>query len=162
MLAPLTPLAALNSASSAKVPMTAEVQKYTLEQIEALEIAPGTEHEQLEGWVPSLASDEEVRQALEKAFDYRGDVTMTLKDGRKVEAYIFNRQSGKTLQESFIQFFEPNVNGKQKISYAEIARLEFTGKDRAAGKHWEDWVKAYNERKAAGEKGIALHPDKID
>ena len=37
-------------------------------------------------------------------------------------------------------------------SYAEIARLEFTGKDRAAGKHWEDWVKAYNERKAAGRK----------
>lgn len=142
--------------------MTAEVQKYTLEQIEALEIAPGTEHEQLEGWVPSLASDEEIHQALEKAFDYRGDVTITLKDGRKIEAYIFNRQTGKTLQDSFIQFFEPNVNGKQKISYAEIARLEFTGKDRAAGKHWEDWVKAYNERKAAGEKGIALHPDEID
>lgn len=142
--------------------MTAEVQKYTLEQIEALELAPGAEHEQLEGWVPSLASDEEIHQALEKAFDYRGDVTLTLKDGRKIEAYIFNRQSGKTLQDSFIQFFEPNVNGKQKISYAEIARLEFTGKDRAAGKHWEDWVKAYNERKAAGEKGIALHPDKID
>lgn len=142
--------------------MTAEVQKYTLEQIEALELAPGAEHEQLEGWLPSLASDEEIHRALEKAFDYRGDVTLTLKDGRKIEAYIFNRQSGKTLQDSFIQFFEPNVNGKQKISYAEIARLEFTGKDRAAGKHWEDWVKAYNERKAAGEKGIALHPDKID
>lgn len=142
--------------------MTAEVQKYTLEQIEALELAPGTAHEQLEGWVPSLASDEEVREALEKAFDYRGDVTMTLKDGRRVEAYIFNRLSGKTLQDSFIQYFEPNVNGKQKVSYAEIARLEFTGKDRAAGKHWEDWVKAYNERKAAGEQGIALHPDKID
>lgn len=139
--------------------MTAEVQKYTLEQIEALELAPGTEHEQLEGWVPELASDEDVRQAMEKAFDYRGDVTLTLKNGRKVEAFIFNRQTGTTLANSFVQFFEPNVNGKQKVSYAEIARIEFTGKDRAAGKHWEDWVKAYNERKAAGEKGIALHPE---
>ena len=142
--------------------MTAEVHKYTLEQIEALELAPGTEHEQLEGWVPSLASDEEVREALEKAFDYRGDVSLTLKDGRKIEAYIFNRQTGKTLEDSFVQYFEPNVTGKLKVSYVEIARIEFTGKDRAAGKHWEDWVKAYNERKAAGEKNIALHPDKID
>lgn len=142
--------------------MTAEVQKYTLEQIEALELAPGTEHEQLEGWVPSLASDEEVRQALEKAFDYRGDVTITTKSGDTIEAYVFNRQTGKTLQDSFIQYFAPNVPDKLKLSYADIARLAFTGKDRAAGKHWEDWVKAYNERKAAGEKDIALHPDKID
>lgn len=38
--------------------MTAEVAKYTIEQVEALELAPGTEHEKLEGWVPELASDE--------------------------------------------------------------------------------------------------------
>jgi hypothetical protein len=142
--------------------MTAEVQKYTLEQIESLEIAPGTEHEKLEGWVPSLASDEELRQALEKAFDYRGDVTITTRSGEKIEAYVFNRHSGASLQDSFIQYFAPNVAAKQKLGYADIARLEFSGKDRAAGKHWEDWIKAYNERKAAGEKNIALHPDKID
>jgi len=139
--------------------MTAEVSKYTLEQIEALELVPGTEHEQLEGWVPELASDDDLRSALEKAFDYRGDVTITSKAGKKIEAFIFNRHTGATLAESYVQFFEPNVNGKQKLSYSDIARLEFTGKDRAAGKHWEDWVKAYNERKAAGEKGIALHPE---
>jgi hypothetical protein len=139
--------------------MTAEVSKYTLEQIEALELAPGTEHEQLEGWIPELASDDDVRNALEKAFDYRGDVTITTKAGKRIEAFIFNRRTGATLADSYVQYFEPNVNGKQKLSYAEIARLEFTGKDRAAGKHWEDWVKAYNERKAAGEKNIALHPE---
>ena len=139
--------------------MSAEVLKYTREQIEALEIAPGAVHENLEGTVPSLASDEEVRQALEKAFDYRGDVSITTKAGAKIEAYIFNRQTGTTLADSYIQYFAPNVAAKQKLSYADIARLEFTGKDRAAGKHWEDWVKAYNERKAAGEKNIALHPE---
>lgn len=139
--------------------MSAEVLKYTREQIEALEIAPGAIHENLEGAVPSLATDEEVRQALEKAFDYRGDVTITTKAGTKIEAYIFNRQSGSTLADSYIQYFAPSVATKQKLSYADIARLEFTGKDRAAGKHWEDWVKAYNERKAAGEKNIALHPE---
>jgi Zn/Cd-binding protein ZinT len=142
--------------------MSAEVLKYTREQVEALEVVPGAVHEELEGWVPSLASDDEVREALEKAFDYRGDVTITTKAGEKIEAYVFNRQTGKTLADSFIQYFAPNVATKQKMSYGEVARLEFSGKDRAAGKHWEDWVKAYNERKAAGEKEIALHPDKID
>jgi len=139
--------------------MSAEVLKYTREQVEALEIAPGTVHEDLEGWVPELAGDEDLRQAMEKAFDYRGDVTLTLKDGRRIEAYIFNREGGAALADSFVQYFEPNVNEKQKVSYADIKRIEFTGKDRAAGKHWEDWVKAYNERKAAGEKNIALHPE---
>ena len=139
--------------------MTAEVSKYTLEQIEALELVPGAEHEQLEGWVPELASEDDLRNALEKAFDYRGDVTITTRAGKKIEAFIFNRHTGFALADSYVQYFEPNVNGKQKLSYADVARLEFTGKDRAAGKHWEDWVKAYNERKAAGEKNIALHPE---
>jgi len=74
--------------------MTGEVAKYTIEQIEALELAPGAEHQKLEGWIPELASDEDIRQALEKAFDYRGDVTLTLKSGEKIEAFIFNRQTG--------------------------------------------------------------------
>lgn len=142
--------------------MSAEVLKYTLEQVEALELAPGTEHEELEGFVPEIASDEDLRQALEKAFDYRGDVSITLKSGEKIEAYIFNRHTGATLAESWVQYFTPKAADKRKLSYTEIARLEFSGKDRAAGKHWEDWVKAYNDKKAAGEKNIGLHPEKLE
>ena len=142
--------------------MTAEVQRYSLEQIEALELAPGAERAELEGWVPELATDEEIRSALEKAFDYRGDVTITLKSGEKIEAYIFNRHAGQTLADSYVQYFAPNVPGKLKLAYDQIARLEFSGKDRAAGKHWEDWVKAYNEKKAAGEKNIGLVPDALE
>jgi tRNA splicing ligase len=142
--------------------MSAEVLKYTREEIEALEIAPGVVHENLEGWIPELASDDDLRQALEKAFDYRGDVTITTKNGERIEAYIFDRSAGATLSESFVKYFSPKSPNKLKLSYADIARLEFTGKDRAAGKHWEDWLKAYNERKAAGEKNIALVPEKLD
>jgi hypothetical protein len=142
--------------------MTAEALKYTLEQVEALELAPGAEHEQLEGWVPTLASDDDLRKALDKALDYRGDVTLTLKSGERIEAFIFNCQSGPTLAESFLQYFTPNAPEKRKVSYAEIARIEFSGKDRAAGKHWEDWVKAYNAKKAAGEKNIALAPEALE
>jgi hypothetical protein len=142
--------------------MTAEVQKYTLEQVEALELAPGAEHEELEGWVPTLASDADLRDALEKALDYRGDVTFTLKSGERVEAFIFDCKNGPTLTESWARYYTPSAPEKRKVSYAEIARLEFTGKDRAAGKHWEDWVKKYNERKAAGETNIALAPEVLE
>src|ERR1700735_966539 len=138
--------------------MSAEVMKYTLEQVEALEVAPGFEHHNLEGWIPELASDEDLRQALEKAFDYRGDVTLTLKSGERNEAFIFNRPTGAPLADSPLQYFTPGPPERRRLSYAEIARLEFSGKDRAAGKHWEAWVRKYNERKAAGEKNIGLFP----
>jgi hypothetical protein len=148
--------------------MTAEVQKYTLAQVEALELAPGAEHEDLEGWVPTLATDADLRDALEKALDYRGDVTLTLKSGErgeapeKIEAFIFDCKNGPTLAESWVRYYTPAAPEKRKVSYAEIARLEFSGKDRAAGKHWEDWVKKYNERKAAGETNIALAPEVLE
>jgi hypothetical protein len=142
--------------------MTGEVAKYTIEQIESLELAPGAEHEKLEGWIPELAGEDDLRAALEKAFDYRGDVTITTKSGERIEAYIFNRSTGSTLADSYVQYFSPKSQGKLRLNYSDIARLEFTGKDRAAGKHWEDWLKAYNERKAAGEKNIALHPDALE
>jgi hypothetical protein len=142
--------------------MSAEVMKYTLAQVEALELAPGTDHANLEGWVPELANEAELFDALEKAFDYRGDVTITLKNGERIEAFIFNRRTGATLADSYVQYFMPSAPEKRKVSYAEIARLEFTGKDRAAGKHWEDWVKNYNEKKAAGETNIALTPDALE
>lgn len=142
--------------------MSAEVLKYTREQVEALEVAPGFTHENLEGWIPELAGEDALREALEKAFDYRGDVTLTLKSGERIEAYIFNRQNGATLADSFVQYFTPGANDKRKVSYAEIARLEFSGKDRAAGKHWEAWVEKYNAKKAAGEKNIALVPEALD
>jgi hypothetical protein len=138
------------------------VQKYTLEQVEALELAPGAEHEDLEGWVPKLATDADLRDALGKALDYRGDVTLTLKSGERIEAFVFNCKSGPTLADSWVQYYSPTAPEKRKVGYAEIASIEFTGKDRAAGKHWEDWVKKYNERKAAGETNIALAPDALE
>jgi hypothetical protein len=142
--------------------MTAEVQKYTLAQVEALELAPGADRENLEGWVPALATDDDLREALEKALDYRGDVTLTLKSGERIEAFIFNCRNGATLADSYVQYFTPSAPEKRKVGYAEIARIEFSGKDRAAGKHWEDWVKAYNAKKAAGETNIALAPEALE
>ena len=129
---------------------------------DALEVAPGTEHERLEGWIPELAAEAELRDALEKAFDYRGDVTITRKDGSRVEGYIFDRRNGATLAESVVRLIPQNSSQKISIPYSDIAALAFTGRDTAAGKSWEAWIRKYWEKKAAGEKGIALEPEKLD
>jgi len=129
---------------------------------EELEHAPGRERENLEGWIPQLATDEEVRAALEKAFDYRGDVSITLKSGEKVEGYIFDRRTGKSLANSVVRLFPKTGNQKISISYADIAALAFTGKDTAVGKTWEAWMKKYNEKKAAGETNIGLQPEALE
>ena len=137
-------------------------QRGTAANPEELEHAPGRERENLEGWIPQLAGDEEIRTALEKAFDYRGDVSITLKSGEKIDGYIFDRRGGKSLADSVIRLYPKSGNQKISISYAEIGALAFTGKDTAAGKSWEAWMKKYEEKKAAGEKNIGLQPEELE
>jgi hypothetical protein len=129
---------------------------------DALEVVSGTVHEQLEGWIPELASEEEIRSALEKAFDYRGDITITRKDGSKIEGYVFDRRSAPTLRDSVVRLYPQNSNAKVSVSYADIAALAFTGRDTAAGRSWEAWMKKYAEKKAAGERDLSLHPEPLD
>jgi len=124
-----------------------------------LEVAPGRQREGLEGWVPELVNETELREALEKAFDYRGDVTLTQKDGSKIEGYLFDRITGATLSSSFVRVLPKDGGARRKIPYSEIAALAFTGRDTAAGKSWEAWVKKYWEKKQAGAAGASLHPD---
>jgi hypothetical protein len=129
---------------------------------DALELAPGRDRENLEGWIPTLAGEEEIRMALEKAFDYRGDITLTLKNGTKIEGYLFDRHTAATLTASSVRLMSKGSSQKTSISYADIAALAFTGRDTAAGKSWEAWMKKYQQKKAAGETGIALHPEPIE
>jgi hypothetical protein len=127
-----------------------------------LEVAPGTEHEGIQGWVPQLATEEELRIALEKAFDYRGDVTLTLKDNSKIEGYIFDRVSGATLGASFVRVLPKDSSQRVKIAYADIAALAFTGRDTAAGKSWEAWVHKYWEKKTTGDGDLNLEPESLE
>jgi hypothetical protein len=129
---------------------------------DALEVVPGARREKLEGWIPELASEEEVRGALEQAFDYRGDVLITRKDGSKIEGYVFDRRNGSTLADSLVRILPKDGGTKTSIPYADIAALAFTGRDMAAGNSWEAWVKQYWEKKAAGEKNISLQPEKLE
>jgi hypothetical protein len=130
--------------------------------VDTLEVVDGRQREQIEGWVPELASEAELRDALEKAFDYRGDVTITRKDGSRVEGYIFDRRNGATLSESVVRLIPQNTQQKVSIAYSDVAALAFSGRDTAAGKSWESWVRKYWEKKAAGEKGFGIDPEKLD
>jgi len=148
---------------------------------ETLEVAPGTVHESVEGWVPALATEDDLRVALEKAFDYRGDVAVTKKDGSKIDGYIFDRVTGATLESSFVRILPRDSNQRVKISYAEIAALAFSGRDPAvkisyaeiaalafsgrdpaAGKSWEAWVRKYWEKKSSGEGNLTLQPESLE
>ena len=125
--------------------------------------AAGTVRDQLQGWIPSLATSDEIRAALDKAFDYRGDVTITLRNGEKIEGYIFDRRSDRpTLSECRVRMFPKDTGEKISVYYSDIACLEFTGRDTAAGKSFDLWVKKYHERKARGEKNISLEPEPLD
>ena len=115
---------------------------------------PASLKETLEGWVPPLASDTELREALDKAFDYRGDVTVTLKNGERIEGYIFDRRSGAgSISGCSVRLFPKDRDQKVSVAYSDIARLEFTGRDTAAGKSFETWLRKYNEQRAAKGSG---------
>jgi hypothetical protein len=142
--------------------VTQEAEKTVQMNADEMEIAAGREREQLEGWVPELAGEDEVRAALEKAFDYRGDITLTRKDGTQVQGYLYDRRTGATLAESLVRIMPSNGAGRVSIAYSEIAALAFTGRDNAAGKSFDAWVTKYWEKKAAGEKNIQIEPEKLD
>ncbi len=146
-----------DSSSSAE-----STQKRQVIDPDTAEVVPGAERTELQGWVPNLATPEELRVALEHAFDYRGDISITRKDGSKIEGYIFDRRTGKTLDDSLVRLLPKDGGGKLAVKYSDIAALAFTGRDMAAGKNWENWVRHYWEKKAAGESNISLQPEELD
>jgi len=133
-----------------------------------LEVVPGFERENLQGWIPQLASEADVRAVIEKAFDYRGDVTITRTNGSDVTGYLFDRRIGPTLADSVVRLMLANGKGNDSdndrpaIPYSEIASIAFTGRDTAAGKSYEAWVKKYWEKRTQGEKNISLLPEALE
>lgn len=147
-----------------------KVEQLQHASMDELEHAAGRDRENLEGWIPALASEDEVREALEKAFDYRGDVTITRKDGSVVEGYLYDRRNGLTLADSVVRVMPVPPKGsaagyavqRVNIPYTDVAALKFSGRDTAAGKSFDAWVKRYWEKKAAGEKNIGIEAEKLD
>ncbi len=127
-----------------------------------LEVVPGFERENLQGWIPELANEADVRAVIEKAFDYRGDITIRRRDESEITGYLFDRRIGKTLSDSFVRLMLASGNERPAIAYSEIAGVAFTGRDTAAGKSYEAWVKKYWEKRAKGEKNISIEPEALE
>ena len=142
-----------------------------LHRNDELEVVPGFERENLQGWIPALASEADVRAVIEKAFDYRGDVTIARKTkpngsqnevASEITGYLFDRRFGSTLDNSVVRLILANSTERPAIPYSEIAAIAFTGRDTAAGKSYEAWVKKYWEKRAAGEKNISIEPEALE
>jgi len=127
-----------------------------------LEVVPGFERENLQGSIPQLATEADIRAVIEKAFDYRGDVTITRKNNSAITGYLFDRRIGSTLDNSVVRLILATSTERPSIPYSEIAAIAFSGRDTAAGKSYEAWVKKYWEKRAQGEKNISIEPEALE
>jgi hypothetical protein len=102
----------------------------------------------LEGWDPGPIEGGTLADVVERAFDYRGDVTVVRRDGRELVGYLFNRDAdGPT---PFVQLFAASGGDPVTIPYADIRSIRFTGRDTAAGKSYAAWLRSREATKAAG------------
>ena len=105
--------------------------------------ADGHERGLLEGWEPVAGVEVSLEEVVERAFDYRGDVTVVGHDGTEVVGYLFNRNA--EVPERFVQMFDRAGDGPLTIPYSDIRTIRFTGKDTAAGKSYEAWLRRKTE-----------------
>jgi hypothetical protein len=104
----------------------------------------------LEGAVFTFQSEADRVEAIDKAFDYRGDVTLTLRS-EQIEGYIFNREPKAVPPR--IEVFIKGSDQPRIIPYADVTAIAFTGKDTADGKSWDAWVsKKESERQAEADR----------
>ena len=106
-------------------------------------MSPTTDPGSLEGWTPTPASRAELAHVVEQAFDYRGDVTLVLRDGSIRQGFVSNRRTD--VPDPWVELLEPAGDDPVTIRYADLRTIHFTGKDTAAGKSYLAWL----ERKAA-------------
>lgn len=113
----------------------------------------------LQGLIATREDERALVDALEKAFDYRGDVTLTVR-GETVEGFIFDRRRGEGLADSRVRLLTPGGE-KRAVGFDEIERVEFTGRDAAHGKSFETWVKKFTEKRLKGESAN-IHSESLD
>ena len=101
----------------------------------------------LEGWTPQIGPGLSLEEVIDKAFDYRGNVTVVKTDGSETVGYLFNRN--RDVPAPFVQMFDVNGAGPYTIPYLEIRTIRFTGRDTAAGNSYAAWLRAKEAAKSA-------------
>jgi hypothetical protein len=118
-----------------------------------------------QGYIVRGASPEDLEEAIEAAFDYRGDVTLFLEDGSELRGYISNRN--RRADEPFLDLHPADGSSARRIPYGRLDGIAFTGRDTAQGKSWETWMKKYHAKKEAEARGekverVGLYPESLD
>ncbi len=107
-------------------------------------------HASLQGAVFTFQSEADRIEGIDKAFDYRGDVTLTIR-GEEIEAFIFNRNAKAVPPR--LELFVKGSDEARIVPYADVTAIAFTGKDTADGKSWDAWVsKKEHERQAEADR----------
>jgi hypothetical protein len=115
-----------------------------------------------QGIAVDASEPERLRKAIDLALDYRGDVTITLRStGASIEGYIFDRTEGPTPAEAAVRILPRDRDERITVPCHDIARIRFTGRDTAAGKSFETWMRKYVEKKLAGERA-SIEPEPLD
>lgn len=95
--------------------------------------------------VKIASQDQDFREGLRAAVDYRGDVTIELKTGDYLEGFLFNLNGER------LDVFPKNSPQKKSIGLEDVESIEFSGEDEAAGKSWEEWVKKRDKLREAND-----------
>ena len=75
-------------------------------------------------------SGNDLDELIERAFHYRGDVTIRTDNDGSLTGYLFNRNARAS--EPFIQLLETGTGRELSIPYRNITQVLFTGRDVAA------------------------------
>lgn len=113
----------------------------------------------LQGAVLDCQSAQDMDAVIAQVVDYRGDVILELLDGSQIEGYVFDRRPQDN--PPIARMWPRGTETQFVVPYSQIAKIHFAGKDTAAGKSWETWIKKHAEKTAKGEKAEML-PDSLD
>jgi hypothetical protein len=82
-------------------------------------------------------------ETLRVAFEYRGDVTLTLDDGATVEGYVAN------VGPDALRLWTKGSTSLRDVPTARVKEIALTGRDTAAGQSFATWKASREQASAA-------------
>lgn len=111
-----------------------------------------SDHTSVAGMFVDASDPEALRRALDAAVGYRGDVTIICRSsGDSIEGYVFDCTPSSNTNQSTVRLIPKDGSQRVSIPIDDIARIQFSDKDPAAGRSFETWVKKYVTKKLAGK-----------
>jgi len=91
-----------------------------------------------------------LKEQVENAFKYSGNVTVTLSDNSKVEGYLYNREyeNARASDENFIDLYLAGSGDHARYNLFQVVSVELTGEDLAAGKSYQEWLEKKQKQDA--------------